>query len=987
MEYAKILLTEEQRLELTKIPDDIRDWKIAKYYTFNDFDIRIIHQQRKDYNRIGFALQLCCLRYPGWTLTDISDIPDAVICHVAKQINADVNDIQQYGLREKTRLKHLRNLREIYGFRFFGDTDDTLLQDYLMPFAMENDHILRLVKLSIERLREQKVILPGITRIENIVSAVSQAAEDKIYAIINGYLTAKQKRQLDGLIHSSNEAQTTQLAYLKEDQGQSTPKAFMKIIERLEVIRGLNLKVDFKEIHPNRMKQLSRSGSRYEPHSFRRFREEKRYALLVSYLHELAQRLTDIAVEIHDKQINILLSKGRRQQEEIQKQNAKSLNEIIIRHVDMGTALIKSRNEGLNPFDTIEAVMSWSKVVESVEDAKKLTRPQNYDYLDLLSSKYYHLRKYTPALVKHLKFSSTNTSMSSTIKALSIIRAVNEEGKRKIPDDAPIDFIPKRWEKYIHDRDGAINRNYYEMAVFTELKNRIRSGDIAVEGSRNYCNFDEYLLPENGWKAETGKLAVSACYDDFIRERIKSMNDRLQWLSENISQLSGIDLSDGKIHIERLHHETPEEAEQLSERLYGLLPHVKLTDLLLEVSGWTGFDRHFTHASTGKIAQNKEKPIVMAALMAMGNNIGLSKMADSTPGISYHQMANVVQWRMYDDAMKRAQACLVNYQHKQILPARWGDGTTSSSDGMRIQVGVSSLEAEQNPHYGLNKGTTIYRFVSDQFSTFYTKVINTNARDAVHVIDGLLYHETELCIDEHYTDTAGYTDQIFALSHLLGYRFAPRIRDIGDAKLYMLSTATGSKNIAGILQGKINTNIIRDNYDDVLRLACSIREGRVSGSLMMSKLGSYARQNSLATALREMGRIEKTIFILDYISDEALRRRIQRGLNKGEAMNALARAIFFGKLGEFKERELQDQLLRASALNILINAISLWNTVYFQRAIDYLKATEKGFDENLLKHISPLGWEHINFLGEYSFDIKNIPKQNEFRQLKIKQNP
>ena len=100
----------------------------------------------------------------------------------------------------------------------------------------------------------------------------------------------------------------------------------------------------------------------------------------------------------------------------------------------------------------------------------------------------------------------------------------------------------------------------------------------------------------------------------------------------------------------------------------------------------------------------------------------------------------------------------------------------------------------------------------------------------------------------------------------------------------------------------------------------------MSGSLIMSKLGSYSRQNALATALREMGRIEKTIFILDYISNESLRRRIQRGLNKGEAVNGLARAIFFGKRGELRERELQDQLQRASALNIIINAISIWNT-------------------------------------------------------------
>ncbi|EJW14381.1 transposase [Paenibacillus alvei DSM 29] len=149
----------------------------------------------------------------------------------------------------------------------------------------------------------------------------------------------------------------------------------------------------------------------------------------------------------------------------------------------------------------------------------------------------------------------------------------------------------------------------------------------------------------------------------------------------------------------------------------------------------------------------------------------------------------------------------------------------------------------------------------------------------------------------------------------------------------------------------------------------------------MGKLGSYARQNRLATALREMGRIEKTIFILDYISSEALRRKINRGLNKGEAMNALARAIFFGKHGELRERALQDQLQRASALNILINAISVWNTVYLTQATEYRKS-HKQLNEELLKHISPLGWEHINFLGEYKFDLKQIAALKGLRPLK-----
>lgn len=242
-------------------------------------------------------------------------------------------------------------------------------------------------------------------------------------------------------------------------------------------------------------------------------------------------------------------------------------------------------------------------------------------------------------------------------------------------------------------------------------------------------------------------------------------------------------------------------------------------------------------------------------------------------------------------------------------------------------------------------------------------------------------HETDLCITEHYTDTAGYTDQVFGLSHLLGFVFAPRIRDISDSKLYLLPGMELKKNINDLASARININIIEQNYEDILRLAYSIKEGLVSSSLILSKLGSYSRQNSLAKALQEMGRIEKTIFILRYATDSILRRRILVGLNKGEAMNGLARAVFFGKQGELRERDLQDQLQRASALNILINAISIWNTVYLEKAVEY-KREYGDIDKNLLKHISPLNWSHINFLGEYSFQSNMALGLNEYRPLK-----
>lgn len=977
---GKELLTIDQRLEWMSPPNG--EWELATYYTFSQHDLDIINRHRRDYNRLGFAVQLALLRYPGWSITDIKEVPDFLLEYLAKQLGIEPGVFSLYARRENTLWDHLKEIRDEYGFTTFTTNDYRRLLKFLFQQALENGNAVHLIRVALDELRRSKIILPAITTIERVVWEARHRAEERIYRQIHEALTSSQKQKLDKLIEPVIGTGKTTLGWLKETTGQFSPEAFLKVIERLEYIRSLQLNIDTKAIHPNRLRQLSRLGARYEPQSFRRFHEAKRYTVMVAYLLDLSQDLVDQAFEIHDKQILTLQSKGRKQQEELQKQNGKAVNEKVIHYADLGAALIKARDEGIDPFVMLETIMPWEKFVESVEEAKKLSRPLDYDYLDLLESRFNYLRKYTPTLLSALEFRSTK-SAEPLMRALDTIREMNDTGKRKVPEDAPLDFVSNRWQKHVFDEDGAINRHYYEMAALTELRNYVRSGDVSIVGSRQHKDFDEYLVSKNEWKStqSTGtRLAVSLNVEDYLEERTTSLLCRLQWIGDNIDALEGVNVEKGRLHVNRLEKDVPEEAKQYSAALYGMLPRVKLTDLLLEVASWTGFDEQFIHASTNRQPKSEEKPIVLASLMAMGTNIGLTKMADATPGISYHQIANAAQWRMYDDAMNRAQATLVNFHHRRSLASYWGDGSTSSSDGMRVQVGVSSLSADPNPHYGSGRGATIYRFVSDQFSSFYTKVINTNARDAVHVIDGLLHHESDLSIEEHYTDTAGYTDQVFGLTHLLGFRFAPRLRDLSDAKLYAIGKTSDFPKLENLLRGQIDMKVIRENYDDVLRLAHSIREGKVSGALIMGKLGSYARQNKVAKALREMGRIEKTIFILDYISSESMRRRIQRGLNKGEAMNALARAIFFGKHGELRERALQDQLQRASALNILINAISVWNTVYLGKATDLLRS--KGtLREDLLKHMSPLGWEHINFLGEYRFDSKGVTTLESLRPL------
>jgi TnpA family transposase len=251
----------------------------------------------------------------------------------------------------------------------------------------------------------------------------------------------------------------------------------------------------------------------------------------------------------------------------------------------------------------------------------------------------------------------------------------------------------------------------------------------------------------------------------------------------------------------------------------------------------------------------------------------------------------------------------------------------------------------------------------DQYCPFHTNVVNVGVRDSTYVLDGLLHHETDLQIEEHYTDTAGFTDHVFALMSLLGYRFAPRIRDLGDTKLY-IPPGDNHDALKTMIGGTLNTKLIRTHWQEILRLATSIKQGTVTASLMLKKLGSYPRQNGLALALRELGRLHRTLFILDWLQSTELRRRVQAGLNKGEARNALARAVFYNRLGEIRDRSYDQQRHRASGLNLVTAAIVLWNTTYLHRATTTI-SNHDDLDPKLLPYLSPLGWEHINLTGDF----------------------
>ncbi len=984
---AAPLLPPEEERRLFGLPE--LDEDVIRHCTLDADDLARIARHRRPGNRLGFAVQLCCLRHPGRLIGRGEIPPEPMLRFLAEQIGTTAEDFADYGRRDKTRLRHAAEIMSELAVSKATATERGSCRVWLRQRALEITDAVALAEAYLAEHRGRCLVIPSRTRAEADCRRALADARQEIWGRLTTGLSSKDIAALEALLRWQPEERVSTLAWLRRAPQAARLGQMLGVFERLERVRAVGVDRNRKALVPRPRFDALVEEARRVPvqHLQTRYGKRRRLATLIAAVIDIEQALLDHGVDLMGRFLSNLFNRTEQVHAEGVQSKGKMIDGQLRTHVDLVDVLAEAKETSANAIELIGERLGWERIIDSAVEARRLIAGEAFNPLSELPEKFTSFKGAAAPFLKTYGFQGAPTA-APLLRAIGMIRAAWESRVSDLPTKLPTGFVSRKWSRFVFTANGSIDRKYYEFCAFDALFVRLRAGDVWIEGARRYTPFEEGLIAPDIWACLCAEgrhsLAVEVDFDAFLTRVRTQMHERLAHvdrlaaagkLRDAVIDATGLRIG----RIEGL--QEAKDAEPFARRLYGAMPTVRITELLLEVDRWTGYTQSFSHLRSGR--PPPETQALLSVLLADGTNMSLTRMAEASQGFSVRQLAWTADWHVRAETYSHALAKIVNMQHRHPLAARFGETIVSSSDGQHFRAGgPAEARSVVNAKYGREPGAAFYTHISGHYGPFHSTLIPASAGEAPYVLGGVLNHDCDIVTDTHHTDTGGASDHVFGLTSLLGYRFAPRIRNLRQRRLHIVGPASGYPALAPIIEGRINVRLLRDAWSDLLRFAASVQNGAIPAPMALKRLAAYPEQNRIAGALREYGRIVRTLFMLDWIESPDLRRQVTEELNKGEGRNNLARAVFHHRLGELRDRSAEAQANRASGLNLLTSAIILWNTVYLERAIAAPARRRQPIPDHLIRHIAPLGWEHIILTGDYIWSFEPPETPDGYRQLR-----
>ena len=962
----------------------------------DDGDRREIAVRRGDYNRLGYSIQLCTVRFLGTFLPEPTSVPGVVISYLAKQLGfAAPSCLARYRERAETHHAHATEIQRRHGYRDFHQQPEHFrLVRWLYTRAwVSAEPPIALFDLTTARLVKQKILLPGVTTLTRLVASVRDRAAARLWRILAELPSPLQRGRLLSLLQPAGDSNRYSLLdRLRRAPTRISAAGMLDALDRVSEFRALGVEdLDLTRLPPGRLRSLARYAALSKAQAIQRMPDERQIAALLAFARVYELVAQDDAVDLLHQFIGAKLLRAEHTGERERLRTLRDLDASALRLREIGLIVLDPLHADAELRTAIFARIPREQLEKDVATIATLSRENNDNYYEHLSNHYGQVRRFLPRLLKEIRFEG-NRASQPVLEVVEFLSQFEESSKAALRD-APRGVLTRPWRQLVEQPDGSLDRKFYTFCVLERLHDGLHRRDIFLTPSERWADPRAKLLQGRAWEAARPSVCRTLGRQLSADQEIQAL---AQQLDEAYRHTAAILPCHPDVRIEQLNGkdrlsltpldklDEPLSLVKLREQVESLLPRVDLPDAILEIHGLTGFADEFTHISEGRGRVRDLALSICAVLVAEACNIGLEPLVrPEVPALTSARLAWVQQNYIRAETLIRANARLVKAQSDIPLTREWGGGEVASADGLRFVVPVRTLHAGYNSKYfHVERGVTYYNFTSNQFSGFHGIVIPGTLHDSPYVLDGLLEHQTELQPRQLVTDSAGYSDIIFGLFWLLGFQFSPRLAELGETRFWRIDPKANYGALNWLARHRVKTVLIAQHWDDFLRVAGSLKMGTVRASDLIRSLQRGGRASSLGRAIGGLGRIPKTLHLLNFIADPNYRRHILNQLNRGEGRGRISRKVFHGQRGELRQRYREGQEDQLGALGLVVNALILWTTRYMDAALNHLRATGAEVRKEDLARLSPLSHKHFNMLGRYHFAVPEEVLRGELRPLR-----
>ncbi|NNJ12344.1 Tn3 family transposase, partial [Chloroflexales bacterium ZM16-3] len=940
---------------------------------------------------------LAWFQHEGCFPTHAHEIPLPVLHFLAKQVSVTPDVILTYDWEGRTAERYRAQIRQTLGVRETTVADAEALMEWLATTQAPQQPSFDALKIALlTHCRSLRMEPPSPLRIERLIRSAMHLADTRCCQRVVGRLTVEARAGLDALlvvaqpdtvdavdvspIHAYSPLHT-----LKTDAGRISLDSMQTEIAKLQQIRALNLPTDlFATIAPKAVAAYRQRLEREDLHEVRRHPDPIRYTLLAAYGHLRGQEITDTLVDLL---IAVVAGIGTRAEQTIDRQVLKEITrvrgknrlfyavaEAALAHPDEVVRTVVYPAAGGE--QTLRDLVAEYQATDSYERQIQRTMRRTYGH---------HYRRMLPNLLRVLTFRSNNTVHRPVIRAIDLLirYADRTQLHYDVGDDVPMTgVVPTAWRDLVEQtsaRGGVrINRITYELCVLQAVREQLRCRELWVEGANRFRNPDDDLPHDfdTGRSGYYAALRLPTDVETFIAQEQAALRKALTTLNDGLPGNSTVSIrtrhARSRFVVSPLAPQPePQNLTRVKAEVGHRWPTTSLLDILKEAALRIGFTNRFSSVTAHEALDPATlQQRLLLCLYGLGTNTGLKAVSASDHGAAYRDLLYVRRRFITRDHLRAAIQDVVNATLRVRRPEIWGTATTAcASDSKKFGAWDQNILTEWHIRYR-GPGIMVYWHVERKSVCIYSQLKRCSSSEVAAMIEGVLRHCTEMAVQQNYVDTHGQSEVAFAFCSLLGFQLLPRIKGVGRQKLSPsdVGAPEAYPNLQGVLTRPINWELIRQQYDEMVKYATALRLGTAEAEAILRRFTRSGPQHPTYQALAEYGKVRKTIFLCDYLQSEALRREIHEGLNVIESWNGANSFVFYGRGGEIATNQHEDQELALLALHLVQNCLVYINTLMVQQVLaePTWMARMRADD---LRALTPLFYRHVNPYGLFQLDM------------------